>query len=205
MLRRVSLAASLLLAVLAVFVIASAQSDPRCEGFQRLTGGELFISTYSWSTVPDIDEYKLNFYGSEGQFVTSYWILPPYTKFDVNLGDLPTGAYFQWEVEALENGGQKVCNTGRSPMTRLPNDRPAPASSGGGESPVSTQPPPGPPSEGTEDPGEGTDEPGATEPPPVVTQEPPGPPTASFTPSLTFTPTISNTPTPQGSTTPEGQ
>jgi hypothetical protein len=113
----------LLLPVLLMIVIVTAQDNPRCAGFQRLSGGRQTISTYGWSAVADIQEYKVNFYDSAGQFVTSYWVLPPKTTLDVNLGDLPTGAYFQWEVEALENGGAKVCNTGRSNFAMLPNDR----------------------------------------------------------------------------------
>jgi hypothetical protein len=104
-------------------MVTSAQDDPRCARFRRIEGGGLTISTYRWSAVAGINEYKVNFYGSEGQFAGSYWVLPPKTSVDVNLGDLPTGAYFQWEVEALANGGQKVCNTGRSSLARLPHDR----------------------------------------------------------------------------------
>ncbi|MCU0513901.1 MAG: LysM peptidoglycan-binding domain-containing protein [Anaerolineae bacterium] len=98
------------------------QSGPTtldCTGFQRLGGGDTPISTFRWTLVAGADQYKLNFYGVQGNFVTSLLYASGVSSADVNMGDIGTGGAFQWEVEALLRG-QSGCNTGRSDLIRKP-------------------------------------------------------------------------------------
>jgi LysM repeat protein len=109
------------------------QTQVDCSGFARLVGGAQFISAFTWSEAPGADEYKVNFYGADGGLVRSVWVKAPATSLSVNMGDLPTGGSFQWEVEALR-GGNSFCTTSRSAVTVKPGDpnppRP-PVTSGG--------------------------------------------------------------------------
>ncbi len=91
-----------------------------CSGFQRVSGGENVISTFSWTPVPAADEYKINIYDTNGALTASRWYKAPTTAVDINMGEFATGGMFQWEVEALIRG-QGVCNTGRSPMSPTPS------------------------------------------------------------------------------------
>lgn len=97
--------------------IQTAEPSPPvdCSSFQRIAGGESLISTFSWTTFPGADEYKLNIFDTNGALTASRWYKAPTTSADINLGEFATGGMFQWEVEALI-GGRTVCNTGRSPM-----------------------------------------------------------------------------------------
>lgn len=91
-----------------------------CSGFVRLSGGESLISTFSWTSVPAAEEYKLNIYDANGALTASRWYKVPTTAVDINMGEFATGGMFQWEVEALI-GGRGVCSTGRSPMSPTPS------------------------------------------------------------------------------------
>src|SRR5262249_7432532 len=66
-------------------------ADNTCAGFRLISGGEAMLSTYSWTPVPDADQYKLNFYDANGGYRTSFYAAAPATQTDVNLGDVGPG------------------------------------------------------------------------------------------------------------------
>lgn len=96
-----------------------------CADFRILSGGETELSTFRWTAVPGADQYKINFYGSDGRFVTSIFVPGSTTSTDINMGGIGTGPSFQWEVEALQNG-VTVCTTGRTAAMRKPASPPVP-------------------------------------------------------------------------------
>jgi hypothetical protein len=121
-----------------------------CDGFGLVypinEGAPANWSTFQWNAAPGADEYALNFYDYQGNFGTTIFVPAPATSTDINMGGIPSGGSFQWEVIALQNG-VPICNTGRTPQqTRLPDYNEPPGGydnpttdvvSGGGGGPVS--------------------------------------------------------------------
>jgi hypothetical protein len=117
-----------------------------CDGFGLVypinEGAPANWSTFQWNAAPGADEYALNFYDYQGNFGTTIFVPAPATSTDINMGGIPSGGSFQWEVIALQNG-VPICNTGRTAQqTRLPdyNEPPggyANATGGGGSNTIS--------------------------------------------------------------------
>jgi hypothetical protein len=94
-----------------------------CDGFGLVypinEGAPANWSTFQWNAAPGADEYALNFYDYQGNFGTTIFVPAPATSTDINMGGIPSGGSFQWEVIALQNG-VPICNTGRTRPTNAP-------------------------------------------------------------------------------------
>lgn len=90
--------------------------DVDCSTFSRLPEGNVAstLHTFSWTAAAGATQYELVFIDYQGNALNGLFYTPN-TSLLVNMGEVPTGGSFQWEVRAFRDGNY-ACVTTRSPI-----------------------------------------------------------------------------------------